>query len=281
MLGTELVSFFKTFSNYEVFGLGRTATDNLLSQNQYIFNLENFRFNNLKEKDFDIIIHTAALTNLDICENDLALATKINIDATKEFSKLAKYNNAKLIYISTDSVFDGAKGNYNEKDKPAPLNNYSYTKYKGEEEILKINENNSIVVRTNIYGVNQPFRNTIVEWAIKEWSNNKQINGFEDVKFNALYTGQLAEILKKIIETNFNEKIINIGSSEYLSKYDFLNKLRTKLGYKEDLLKKVNTSKLVSKIKRPLNTTLNTSKLETIIIPPSFDNGISKLVSKL
>ncbi len=281
MLGSELATYFNNLPEYEVFGLGRSKTNLLLNERQYIFNLENFKSEELIGEKFDIIIHTAALTDISICESNRDLADKLNIYATVEISKLAKLNNAKLFYISTDSIFDGNKGNYDELAKPSPLNYYAFTKYAGELEVLKFNSPNSHIVRTNIYGFNQPLRNTIVEWAIKEWSNNKQISGFDDIYFNALYTGQLAEILKNIIEFNLQEKILNIGSSEFISKYDFLNKLRLKLGYDDKLLMRSKSSIFISNIKRPLDTTLNLSKLEQIIEAPTFDDGINKLANKL
>ncbi len=280
MLGSELVTYFKNFEEYEVFGLGRSKTNSLLNDRQYIFNLENFKHEELKGEEFDIIIHTAALTDINKCESNRDLADKLNIHASLEVSKLAKSNNAKLFYISTDSIFDGKKGNYDELENPSPLNYYAFTKHAGEIEAVKIYYQNCVIVRTNIYGLNQPLRDTIVEWAIKEWMANKQISGFDDVYFNALYTGQLAEILKKLIEINLQEKIINIGSSQFISKYDFLNNLRIKLGYDDKLLKRSKSSNFISNIKRPLNTTLNLSKLEQIIKAPSFDDGINKLATK-
>lgn len=280
MLGSELASYFNSFEDYEVFGLGRSETNIFSNERQFIFNLESFKSEELENEKFDIIIHTAALTDINLCESNKKLADKLNIDASVEIAKLAKSCNAKLFYISTDSVFNGKAGNYNETEIPSPLNYYAFTKYAGELKVMEFHEKNCLIVRTNIYGLNQPFRNTIAEWALKEWSNNKQINGFEDVYFNALYTGQLAEILKNLIELNVDEKILNIGSSEFISKYDFLNKLRLKFGFENALLKKSNSSNFISNIKRPLNTTLNLSKLEKIIDVPTFEDGIYKLANK-
>ena len=280
MLGSELASYFNSFGEYEVFGLGRSETNIFSNERQFIFNLESFNSEELEDEKFDIIIHSAALTDINLCESNKKLADKLNIDASAEIAKLAKASNAKLFYISTDSVFNGKEGNYSETEIPAPLNYYAFTKFAGELKVLEFCEKNCLIVRTNIYGLNQPFRNTIAEWALKEWANNKQINGFEDVYFNALYTGQLAEILKNLIELNVNEKILNVGSSEFISKYDFLNKLRLKFGFENSLLNKSNSSNFIRKIRRPLNTTLNLSKLEKIVDVPTFEDGICKLANK-
>jgi dTDP-4-dehydrorhamnose reductase len=281
MLGSDLVGYFSAFKDYEIFGLGRSKTDLLPLNRQFIHNLEYFKSEDLNGYSFDLIIHTAALTDINLCESNRILADKLNINASFEIAKLAKVSQSKLFYISTDSVFDGEKGNYSELEIPVPLNYYAQTKYLGENKVLETYEENSTIIRTNIYGVNEPFKNTIVEWAINEWSKNNPIRGFTDVIFNALYTSQLSDILQQLIVLNINEKILNIGSSEFISKYDFLNKLRIKLGYEEKLLIHSNSSEFVSQIKRPTNTTLNVSNLKNLINVPSFDDGIEKLVNKL
>jgi dTDP-4-dehydrorhamnose reductase len=281
MLGSSLVSVFCNFKDYEIYGLGRSYSNAILKEKQYIYSFENFNSEDLKGEVFDIIIHTAALTDIHLCEKEKSLANKINIDASIEIAKLALNCNAKLIYISTDSIFDGISGNYSEFDIPAPLNHYAYTKYIGELKVQEICKENSLIVRTNIYGLNCPSRNTIAEWAIKEWTNNRQINGFDDVYFNALYTEQLADILIEIIEFNIDYKILNIGSSEFISKYEFLNKLRSRLGYGNNLLLKSSSSELIGFKNRPKNTTLNLTRLKSVLNIPTFDDGIDKLIKKL
>jgi dTDP-4-dehydrorhamnose reductase len=281
MLGSDLVKSFTEIGSYEIFGLGRTMTKNIISENQLQINLEDFKFQNIKTPNFDIIVHTAALTNLNLCEQNQLLAKKINIESTQEITKLAKSINAKLIYISTDSVFNGAKGNYSETDLPSPLNYYAYTKLKGEEIVMDLYGKNSLIIRTNIYGINEVPRNTLVEWAIKEWSCTNKINGFNDMYFNALYTKQLAIILKKIIEVEFYDNILNVGSNEFISKYNFLNRLRIILGYNESLLNSCKSEEFKSEVNRPLNTTLNLSKLNKIITPPGYDDGINELIKNL
>lgn len=86
----------------------------------------------LKKINPSIIIHTAALVGAKECEEDKEIAYKTNVIGTYNIAKICQKNNIKLIYISTDSIFDGEKGNYKEEDIPNPINYYSFTKFAGE-----------------------------------------------------------------------------------------------------------------------------------------------------
>jgi dTDP-4-dehydrorhamnose reductase len=97
----------------------------------------------------EIIIHCAALTNVDYCEINPDEAYRHNVMASKNIAETASEIGAYLIHISTDSVFDGEKGGYTEEDKPNPLNVYAMTKLQAEREVLAINPR-TCVVRTNI-----------------------------------------------------------------------------------------------------------------------------------
>jgi len=95
----------------------------------------------------DVIVHAATLTDVDKCELNRELAWKINVEGTLNIVQAAKLNDAFLLYISTDYVFDGEKGNYTETDLPSPINFYGYTKLKAEEAIKKAYSSNKRHIR--------------------------------------------------------------------------------------------------------------------------------------
>jgi len=100
----------------------------------------------------DVIVHTAALTNVDECEIHKDLADNINIQGTKNIAEVVKTIGSKLIYVSTDYVFDGKKGLYTEEDHVHPINHYGVTKLKGEDVVRSIVDD-CVIVRTSvIYG---------------------------------------------------------------------------------------------------------------------------------
>ena len=85
-------------------------------------------YETIMKYDPDVIIHAAAMTNVDLCEDEVDQAYKINADATGNLAKIADENNIKIIYVSTDFVFDGKKGNYKEDDATNPLGIYAKSK---------------------------------------------------------------------------------------------------------------------------------------------------------
>ena len=87
-------------------------------------------FKNIKP---DVVVHAASLTDVDKCETNKELAWKVNVEGTKNIVEAAHSAGSFLIYISTDYVFSGQKGNYKETDKPDPINYYGLTKLKAEE----------------------------------------------------------------------------------------------------------------------------------------------------
>jgi dTDP-4-dehydrorhamnose reductase len=110
--------------------------------------------NYFKNNSIDVIIHTAAMTSVRLCEENKQLAWKTNVHGTKNLVNivLKSKSNIKLIYVSTACVFDGHSEMYDEDDIPYPENFYALTKLLGESEISKLS--NSIIIRTNFVSKN-------------------------------------------------------------------------------------------------------------------------------
>ena len=150
LLGNNLAHYFK--DKYEVTGLYsshpvlmkgiRTEKCDLLDDNAIGKIICDF--------NPSVIIHCASLTNIDQCEIDKNLTEKINIGSTKNIIEAISDKDIKLVYISTDSVYDGIKGDFSEDDKINPLNYYGLSKYEGELQILR--KEHSLILRTNIFG---------------------------------------------------------------------------------------------------------------------------------
>jgi dTDP-4-dehydrorhamnose reductase len=279
MLGSDLVRHLSKFKKYEIFGLGRVKSTLLPDKKQVLIDLaQPFSFKRLNLQP-DVVIHTAAITDLSFCEKNPELAHTVHVDATRRLMEALEFG-SKFIYISTDSVFDGDRGDYTEQDIPNPLNVYARTKLLGEKALLESGSKGVTVLRTNIYGFNKPFKNSLAEWAFQEWIKRKQISGFTDVFFNAVYTGQLAEIIEHLIHHNLFLPILNVGSSEAMSKYAFLKSLATRLKVSESFLKPALSSDFPTALPRPRNTSLNVKLLSTLLPLPTFEKGVSDWVEQ-
>jgi dTDP-4-dehydrorhamnose reductase len=275
MLGTNIINVFKDDNRFEVYGISRRINGKINNYNRVITDItdNNQLLKILKQIKPDIIIHCAANTNVDDCNDNKGYTYKLHVDATRT---LAKFN-SRYIYISTDSVFDGQKGNYSEEDKTNPLNYYAATKLKGEKISLNTNSK-ALIIRTNIYGFHLEKKNSLVEWALDNLLLNNEINGFTDVYFNPIYVSQLAKIIKETIIANNISGILNVGSKEYISKYQFLVKVAKVFNITKSLIIPKSIEDINFAAMRPRNTTLNLKKFQDVFKEvPSIDEGIMKL----
>jgi len=155
----------------------------------------------VQEFNPSIILHCASLTNVDQCEIDQKIAKEVNFLSTKYLVECVIDKDVKLIYISTDAVYDGKKGDFSENDKINPLNYYGISKYEGELETEK--KENSLVFRTNIFGWNIQDKQSLGEWVLNELKTDRSITCFKDAYFSSIYTLEFARIIDVAIQKGF------------------------------------------------------------------------------
>lgn len=217
----------------------------------------------------DVIINTAAITNLAACHQHIDQAYRLHVQLPQQLSKRSE----KQIYISTDSVFDGLSPpplGYDELFAPAPLNVYALTKLLGEAPIL---EAGGLVVRTNIYGFNrhQPGR-SIFEWAISCLRNEEPMVGYQDVVFNPVNIWQLSRSLEFCLRLGISG-LINMAGDTPISKADFLAAIIRINRPDFSLLAFENAP--ASQIVRPKQTVLDTRRSYQLGLPTlKLDDGI-------
>ena len=225
----------------------------------------------------NFIIHCAALTNVDYCEEHPNKAYNQNVLASVNIAEIAQRIGAFLIYISTDSVFDGTKGNYKEEDIPNPINVYGRTKLEAEQKVLSIHPH-SCIVRTNIYGWNKRDKFSLAEWMLNKLTNNEELPALKDVYFSPILVNDLAEALFKLQEKKY-EGIIHIAGSETCSKLDFAYMIAEAFSLDKGLIRPISIHELGLKASRGKNTSLNVSKAEKILKEhlPKAKEGLVKM----
>lgn len=199
----------------------------------------------------DYIIFSAGLTDLEYCEKNEEDVNKTNLNPIIEIINCKKHFK-KLIYFSTDSVFDGNKGNYNEESLPNPQNIYSKYKRLAEIEIIN-NLYNFTIYRLNIVGYNYNINSGFVNWIFKKINDSDTINGFGDIRFNPIHPKQAAKIL--ITQLDKLSGICHMGLEQSFSKYEFIKKMLYFLNI-NNLELILSNSENHSTINRPKNTTL-------------------------
>ncbi len=277
MLGTAIAQHFHQQKTNRVTATARTASPYVIADNFISADLIRPEdIEKLSASEYDVIIHTAALTNLEKCEQDQVSADSIHIAATRE---LARRNPDSLfIYVSTDSVFDGKTGSYSEKDASNPLNYYSYSKLMGENAVGEQSDRHYIL-RTNMYGFHRPARRALFEWGYQSLVEGKEISGFNDVVFNPLYVGQLAEVIEQFIVVDPPYGIYNATADESMSKFEFLQRCAQKFNLPSNLILESESQDNQASVMRPRKTNLSNKKIKHYLpgIDLSFDTGIDML----
>jgi dTDP-4-dehydrorhamnose reductase len=205
------------------------------------------------------IVHCAALTQLDWIEDHPAEAERTNVASTAYLAEAAERIGARLIYISTDSVFDGSRGGYVEDDHPAPVNVYGRTKLAGEAAVARIMGERATILRTNMFGFNVQKKSSLAEWVLETLEAAKRIEGFADVLFTPLFVNDLARLCLEVVAGSLGG-LFHVGSADGISKYGFALEVADVFGLDKGLISPVSLSNSALRAPRPLNTTLNSTK---------------------
>lgn len=208
----------------------------------------------------DLILHCAAVANLDVCERMPELAQRLNAEVPGEIALAARHAKLKLVHISTDAVFDGLQGSYSERSAANPINTYALTKLAGEKAVAEANPD-AIIARVNFYGWSLSGTRSLGELFFNNLHANRRMNGFTDVWFCPLQVNVLGEILMKMVEKNLSG-IYHTVSAECLSKYDFGCRIARQFGLDEKLISPVSWLEGRLTAPRSPNLRLRTEKLE-------------------
>lgn len=224
----------------------------------------------------DWIIHCAALTNVDWCEEHPADTHRVNVEMSRDLAVAAHRVGAGLVYISTDSVFDGKSGHYSEEDAPAPVNVYAESKLAGEEAVRSELER-SLIVRTNIYGWNMQEKHSLAEWILNRLELDQPVPGFYDVIFTPTLVNDLSEIILDMIERRLTG-LYHVAGSQPCSKYEFALQLADVFGLQKQSVQPVSIADSLSKAPRPRDTSLKTSKVSRALgrPMPGLDSGLRR-----
>ena len=225
----------------------------------------------------DWVIHCAALANLDACEADPLLAQQLNTDLPRTLASHVASSGARLVHISTDSVFDGLRGDYSEEDIPTPIGVYSRTKLNGELAVADVDPT-AIIARVNLFGWSLTGNRSLAEFFFNNLSLGKQVMGFTDVFFCPLLVNDLADIFDKMLEKHLRG-LFHVVSSESLSKYDFGVRLAQRFNLDGSLINPTSVTQSGLKATRSPNLTLRSDKLARALEEslPRLSTGLDRL----
>jgi dTDP-4-dehydrorhamnose reductase len=215
--------------------------------------LEDLRRLIIKENP-DIIIHMAAIGDLDLCEKNKALAWKTIVEPSIEIASIVPRINCFLIYLSTDYVFEGERGNYKEYDVPNPINYYGFTKLLGEIAFRSSCPHYAIVRASSIYGFGHGRMN-FAKYLVEKLKAGETVKALIDQYTSPTQATLLGRAIIEIAEEKI-EGIFHIVG-ERMSRYDFAIKVAEVLGLDKSLILPAEMREMTWIAKRPRDSSLN------------------------
>ena len=287
LLGQSLLNLLLDEKNkYEVYGFSKGENRSGRNDFKYysldITNKEQL-LKEIKKLQPNYIVNTAAMTQVDACENNKSACDTLNVDVVKWLAEICKKINAHLIHISTDFIFDGKKGWYTETDEPNPLSYYGLSKLKSEQVLEKLTINYTILRTILVYGkVYDMSRSNIVLWVKESLENKEEITIVDDQYRTPTYVNDLALACKISIDKNATG-VFNIASSELLSIYEIAKQIAEVFNLDDSYIKPISTSTLNQTANRPIKTGFDLSKTnkELNFYPKTFKDDLQRFKETL
>jgi dTDP-4-dehydrorhamnose reductase len=220
----------------------------------------------------DVVIDTAALHNVNQCETHRGEAHRVNVEGTRNVAEACRKIGAKMIFLSTDYVFDGKKGHYTEDDAPNPLSYYAVTKLEGERAVAAAGTDYAVARSSVIYGWNPSELKGLksssgksmnfVIWALGKLQNGEEISIVTNQYSSPTLADNLAEALLALARTDKNG-IYHTAGKGCINRFDFTKKIAEIFEFDVRLIKPVTSDMFKQVAERPLRCCLDVSKAET------------------
>ena len=215
----------------------------------------------LDEYEPDIILNCSAFTNVDNAEINKSLAHSINVNGLENLIKFSN-TNTKIIHISSDYIYDGFSGPYDENALPNPINYYGKTKHEADNILI------TALRKSLIFRINGLFsfsnHNNFFKWVFTELSNRNTINVVDDQISNPTFVDNLVNVINKSIILELTG-IYNYGSNDFISRFNFALYVAEQFNFNRRLIKPIKTSELKQNAKRPLKTGLICDDIRQIL----------------
>ena len=228
----------------------------------------------------DIVLNSIANSNADFCEMNREDTFNLHVNITKKITDVCSKINSKIIFLSTDYVFDGKSNNkYKETDETNPINYYGKTKVEAENIVLKSSKKNAVLRTAVIYGWHKSSKFT--NWILSSLNQGKIVDPFIDQYNTPTLVDDLVKSIINIIEMNVSGLFHAVGNT-CVNRYEFALLLAEKFQLEKKLVESVTSKEKKQSAPRPFRTCLDASKLEKILNFKfsSLDDGVSFIVNQ-
>jgi dTDP-4-dehydrorhamnose reductase len=231
----------------------------------------------------DCVIHGAAMTNVDACETDRDGCLEQNVHAVEHIVEACNINGAHLVHVSTDFIFDGENGPYNEEDEANPVSYYGWSKAEAERIVKERSKNWAILRTILVFGVvDHMSRSNVVLWAKGALGKGEPINVVSDQYRMPTLAEDLAEGCLLAFEKQARG-VFNISGKDYMSILELVQRVADHYGFDKGMIRPVNSDTLNQPAKRPPRTGFDLEKSRRILgyEPHSFEEGLAILDQQL
>ncbi len=229
----------------------------------------------------DAVIHTAAIADIDFCENNRITAEKVNTGITELLAGLCSKNGVKMVFCSTDNVFNGEKGFYKETDEPDPVNFYGETKLKGERAVELLGKNGvvarlALVMGLPVMGKGNSFLAVMMEKLKKGERMNFAVNEIR----TPVDVITLGRALLELADNDYSG-IMHLGGRSRLTRFEMARKIAEKLGYSPELIHPVNSAVFKNRAPRPADVSMVHDRAEKELKTPmlSLEEGLDLVLN--
>jgi dTDP-4-dehydrorhamnose reductase len=229
----------------------------------------------------DVIIHLAAMTDVDQCETEKEMALKINAKSTAILSEQAAKHGAFLVYVSTDYVFDGVSGMKKESDIPNPIGYYGKSKLEGEIAVHDLATNSCIARTSTPFGIH-PTKKSFPVLLAENLKAKKETPVITDQYTSPTYLPNLSKMLIEI-STRTLKGIFHVSGATRISRYDTAVMVAEKFGLDKNFIKPVKITDMNWIAKRPKDSSLDVSKATLLLKekPMTVQQGLNLLIEQL
>lgn len=216
----------------------------------------------------DAVIHTAAISDANFCQQNKDLSNAVNVEATVNLSGVCADFQIPFLFTSSDLVFDGTQGMYKECDTKNPLNLYGEQKSLAEEQVLKIYPNATVVRLPLMFGKAESSVNNYLQKFIAELRNQNAVNLFFDEYRSVCGARSIATGLLQIVELQHRPDIIHLAGPQRISRYDFGLLAANAFGLDRSLLKRCSQRDVSTVAKRPADVSMDISLAQSLGYAP-------------
>jgi len=212
--------------------------------------------------DIGLVIHTAGVADVDLCEKHYDAAYSSNVTGTKNIVELCQRSGAVLVYISTNAVFDGKKAPYRETDRVNPINKYGEMKVECERMVASHIKDHLIVRPILMYGWNDAHeRDNLVTSLLKKLPKGEAVRMVTDIYDNPLSAHHCAKAIWTLLEKK-QRGLYHVAGKDIVNRYEYAIAIANVFGLDKSLISPVDSSFFPQIAPRPKDTSYDTSKLE-------------------